>query len=105
MAATIKWLQREIERLKADKAADERQANRFQTQANYQESTQPELSYFSEQTADKYKAEADSIDGQIADYERQIADLNAQVGRLEEERDEHRRRADEIDREIVNLVG
>src|SRR5690606_2875708 len=102
--ATIKWLEQEIRRLEVDLSEDERQANRFQTQANYHESIDPDLSFTSEQTADKYRSDKEDKQAQIADYQRQIEDLNRQVGQLQKERDRLHREADEKDRQITNLI-
>lgn len=103
--ATIKWLENEIIRLKADINSDKRQADRFTTQANYHETTEPEISAISRQTAGKYSREAEEFENKIAEYQRQIDDLKQQVSQLSEERDSLRRQADEKDRQIIDITG
>lgn len=102
---SIKLLEREIERLRIAAHEDERQADRFQTQANYNEPTQPAVEIVSSQAADKYNQEAEDFRNQIQDYQQQIETLNQKILDLQRERDELRRQADEIDREIIRTIG
>lgn len=102
---SIKQLEREIERLKADVQANRRYENRAQTQANYQESSQPELSFASEQLADKYHRDVEKDENLISNYQTEINQKKEEVSSLQQQADELRRQADEKDRQAMDILG